>query len=639
MGTHGARAWHGAVLIVIAAAIVLAVSAARASTVGWSQIQAMPPDTLPVTPLEAQNGFGVDTRGEVVTSPTGAAFLYYQDGETPMVAQFNADGTLGTPQAIPGAGDQVIGLHEVHFLPDGDAIFSWELQSGQGYGFADRLADGTWGAPIEAENPVGWGVRSGELLTVGDSGSDLDAVSYTINPDGSFSAPSAPQQIYSGLALGVATVAMDPGDAVASVVFTDRDTDALEEVNRDATGSWIPTPQTIAAAGSGISAVAPDGRALLAWTSTSGSDELLNWDVREPGGVFTTSGSASYANASPYLANFLDVAAGPDGTLALAYTLNVCPSDGNATGSAVEYMVLGPDADTGTPGAVPGSEWTLTGSGGGMSSMLESLGAGDGRAIVGFDTNDSPQNVSCGASDEGESTYTDDSDVSILGGDGAPGLTQLDSFTQQAPVNYPRPGAAGLDIAGNAAVTGGFTQAAVGYATFGTPGSAAGAGTSSTTTTVTTTATTPTTPTPPVTPPTATTGTTTTTTTFSPPPTRPTIIITTVVSSNGEQTITVTNPNAYQTQFQAQLYVSAPGLLTTAVDAARSKKAKAKLVLIGKAAAKAGAHQKVVLKLKLSRAALKALHHRHKLKATLKLTESAAGHPSTVVTRPETLKP
>ena len=102
-------------------------------------------------------------------------------------------------------------------------------------------------------------------------------------------------------------------------------------------------------------------------------------------------------------------------------------------------------------------------------------------------------------------------------------------------------------------------------------------------------------------------------------------------SRSGQQPLSLTNDNGYQVTYDAIFYVhySAP----LAASAARARKPLK--VASGRLTLKA--HKNGKLKLKLTRTALITLRKKHKLKVTLKLTVSANGHISQVVTKTLTL--
>lgn len=112
------------------------------------------------------------------------------------------------------------------------------------------------------------------------------------------------------------------------------------------------------------------------------------------------------------------------------------------------------------------------------------------------------------------------------------------------------------------------------------------------------------------------------------------------VSKPGQQDVGVSNPNLFQTTFNAPVYGTDTGGLVHGVrrQASRRKPAKPKTVLIASARAVVRAHGHALLRLKPSKAALKTLRRAHRLKVTLKLTVSARGHATRTISRTVTLK-
>jgi hypothetical protein len=102
------------------------------------------------------------------------------------------------------------------------------------------------------------------------------------------------------------------------------------------------------------------------------------------------------------------------------------------------------------------------------------------------------------------------------------------------------------------------------------------------------------------------------------------------VNGQGQQTVTITNPN----DFYLNAAVQESGLVTAAADIASVRKPKT--VASGKA--RIAPHKKATVKLKLSKAAQKYLKKHHHLKVVLTITLTATGHKPKLVSKKLTLK-
>ena len=152
----GMRARPVAAIVVAVCGYVVAGGAAQA-TAPATPVWNTPALLLPSGTTIPESGFP-DPNARVVSSPAGATFLYFLQNGYPALAQYNANGTRGTPVPVPASptyggegADQVEALGPIQFLPNGDAIVSWSPAGGQT--FAYRSANGTWGTAMDVINP------------------------------------------------------------------------------------------------------------------------------------------------------------------------------------------------------------------------------------------------------------------------------------------------------------------------------------------------------------------------------------------------------------------------------------------------------------------------------------------------------
>lgn len=493
--------------LVAAIATTLAVVFASSATADgtWSAT-----GTLPA-------GSAATTYAQVLAPPGGGTLLWQWQSNRPVLVPISPAGALGAPQPFPtDASNGATGKPgHAYFLPNGDALLSYEPFNSSALHLVYRFANGTFGPVFRAPStPVlrALAVRSGQVLLVEDSeGANpvLSAHTLSIGADGTLTANADTVAIYrSPLSdtfgthvnyVGAAIGADGSADVVAFVGHTSMPAgNEVVDVQRASDaggGGWSPArslsasvdPEHVAGGGSTFvgsngaptadpMAVAPGGRAILEFTvdpsdpgrnyKTSGTIYAL---VREPGGTF---GAPQLTSATPPnragVASYVQVAAGGDGTLAIASNFMSC-ADSNFTTLSYTPVV----ASVAAPGSglaavpVPGGDSTAQ-----TRVTPTSLGAGAGRAIVGLTTKTNtgaslPLN-GCGSYSTGGQSGTLGDGAVITGG---PDGTDVATFANLPwPEGRPpavRVDAAGLDAAGNAAVAGSLaTSRGIEYAAF-----------------------------------------------------------------------------------------------------------------------------------------------------------------------------
>ncbi len=554
---------------------------------------------------------GSTSSSEVLSSPTGATFLFYLAAGKPTLARFGANGALGSPVTLPPDpvfGATAAGVGPVAFLPNGDAVMSYAPDQGQ-FTLVYRFANGTFGPVLKASNMTSFAARAGEVLAA-YGGTVQD---YSIAADGTIAAKGGPVTLYSGQSLfGESWTALDAG-GTADIVINEDDngpTVGPVEFTRSATGGWSG-PRTLGAQTNGVvGATAPGGRAIIAFQQGDGNttDTKLYYAVRDPGSAYGAPQLVNSLNAAGGALDYDMVAAGGDGTLALAYRAYTCaePNVDDVPSASITAVVVPP---SGNPSSVPiGNSQTTADT----VVTLDSVGAGDGQAIVGMDSINSSAypygTASCTTMPIPDPLMSTTSDfVAITGGSPATFATSGPSTTP-ASVHVD---SVGLDIAGDAVAMGSLSAGGSDqYATYGTPGSATGT-------------TGPTGPTGP----TGSTG----PTGPLPPPNAGPISAPTNVNGQGQQSLSITNPNDYSLTATIQ----ESGLVTAAADIARAGR---KPKTIAGARTKIAPHKKAKITLKLSKAARNYLKKHHRLKATLTIKLTATGHRSRVVTKRLTLR-
>lgn len=360
--------------------------------------------------------------GDLLLSTTGGQIMRYAlQEEIPEIAFFEPDGTLGAPQRVTGSepeGDN----GPVAFLPGGTAVISLMPEASKPLGLTVRSADGAYG-PLFAgdiDKPIkAFAAREGEVLAVrertGSEGKPLiEAVTLAIEAGGKLTETGSPQVIYElpaedtavaffrtvAVALGpdgsadVTMLAENEGRTSGGEVFAHNEVldfhragpgDPWEGGGNLAAG--LPYEATANELQVGV---APGGRAILAFKTSEpvAINSPLRSDsthvyaaLREPNGSFSSPVEVAAPQAPPAgsaLATAL-VAAGADGTLALAYRTETC-------------QTLTPEAAVETYGALvapPGKSLQtlplLGYSTADDTSRITALGAGHGQALVGMD--------------------------------------------------------------------------------------------------------------------------------------------------------------------------------------------------------------------------------------------------------------
>jgi hypothetical protein len=471
-------------VVVVALCATIALAPALAGVA-----EAQPNTWGPATALPAGSVAGSD---QILSSPTGALLRYSLQNGSPSVATFEA-GVLGPETALPGA-DSDGELGQVAFLPDGTAVMSFAPYASDHLDLVVRLPSGQFGPVFEGsfdEPIVGFAGRPGEVLvarlTYGKSPAyrpAIAATSLSIAANGTLTPTGPPTVLYEvppppgpeyGVHFGASAVAMD-ADGQADVVTYSESVEYADEVidvSRDAAGTW-GAPRSLSAALPAAStthglqvAVAPGGRALLDFQTakypplnSGGADQLEDtvWEsLREPGGTFSTPTQVvSLAGKGGVQSREL-VAAGGDGTVALAAGTESCQNFEDASevpSRAVSVLVAAP----GKPLASQAVSILDTAA---AATGLTSLGAGDGQALVGLvdETTTSGTETNFCASitiNEEPKGVIDDRGV-LLGGATSSERTFGSGPFRVGSSNDPnRLGtySSGIDLAGDVAVTG-----------------------------------------------------------------------------------------------------------------------------------------------------------------------------------------
>jgi hypothetical protein len=457
------------------------------------------------------------TYAQVLSPPGGGTLLWQWQNRSPVLVPISPAGALGAPQLFPADASNDASGKPVHayFLPNGDALFSYEPFNSSALHLVYRFASGTFGPVFRAPStPLlrALAVRSGQVLLVEDSeGANpvLSAHTLSIGVDGRLTANADAVPIYRSPGsdtfgthinyVGAAISADGSADVVAFVDHTSMPTGFevidMQRASDALGGGWSPARSLSAAvdpehdagrastfpgASGAVTdpmAVAPGGRAILEFeagtlnagrsVATSGNIYAL---VREPSGTFN---QPQLANATPPdraggTASYVQVAAGGDGTLAIASNFMSC-ADSNFTTLSFTPII----ASVAAPGRelagvpVPGGESTAQ-----TRVSPTSLGAGGGQAIIGLTTQTNtgsslPLN-GCGSYDTSRRSGTLGDGAVITGGSDETVSTTFANLPW--PEGRPpqvRVDAAGLDAAGNAAVAGSLaTSRGIEYAAF-----------------------------------------------------------------------------------------------------------------------------------------------------------------------------
>jgi hypothetical protein len=642
------RAGFRAVVSAAAAAlsVAMAAQASGATTQTWSSVSTIP----------------------AVTGFTGAAVTAGPTGQTLLTAPVQYGGALwpvvtGSPLAttVPYSWYGNTTSQTVRFLPNGDAIVAIYDSSTYDTYFFYRFANGNYGSDIVTVDGVSSYAANSDELLVTSAGNGASVTSYTIGSDGSLTQNGSPIQIFTdGTLFGESWTALDP-NGTAEVLINATDEKAgtpdygdgyMAEVQRSSSGAW-QTPQqlpgTSNADPNGLQvAVSPTGRMIAMWPVDT---EISGWwytlgiyaAVREPGGSFGSPTQLLNESSVPIggtaATTNLRVAAGPDGTLAATVGSETCPNQDLSTDeSSTTAVWIAPPGGSLTSYAVPGT--TLTQS---TYTAVTALGAGDGRAVVGLNTNQvvnatnsssgSPpwNDASCGEQ-EGYPSQTSNSDSAVILGPNLDVSSPAFGSGGQIDTN---PGtsvdvdAAAVDPNGNATVIGDLSSAtAAGFATFGSVGSPytpPASGTTTTTAGGTTTTGSGSTPTP--------SGSSTVTPQIPPKQTPAAIktITPDIVGQNGEQSFGASNSSDALENLSIAEWAYESGLTKSL--------AKSRRVMIATGHLRLKPHKSGTVKLHLSRAARNALSRKGgRLKVTIQITTTAAGHHTTVITRTLTLR-
>jgi hypothetical protein len=346
---------------------------------------------------------------------------YALEEEIPEIAFFEQDGALGMPQRVTGSepeGDN----GPVAFLPDGSAVISFVEEPGKPRSLTVRSPGGAYGNRFEGsldEPIVAFAAREGEVLAVreriGSKSKPLIEVStLAIGGGGTLTESGSAQVLYEMSAEDIyvddfktVAVAMGPDGSADVTALTENEgrtsggdlfahNDVLDFHRAGPGDPWGGEGNLAAGlpyeaeANELQVAVAPGGRALLAFktseptainSSLRSDSSHVYASVREPEGSFS-SPSQVVAPQSPEsgvaLAKML-VAAGADGTLALAYRTETCQTITPEAAVETYGALVAP------PGKPLGSLPLLGYSNADDTSRITALGAGHGQALVGMD--------------------------------------------------------------------------------------------------------------------------------------------------------------------------------------------------------------------------------------------------------------
>jgi hypothetical protein len=477
------------------------------------------PDTWgPVTSLPTESSPASD---QIVSSPTGSLIRYSVQSGWPSVAFFEPDGKLGSEQIVTGSSDEGV-PGPVTFLPDGAAVISYERFSSAPLALTMRLPNGDYGpryeVPSGSPGIVAFAASEGEVLLVRETTGttnfkpeivvsslaiDGDELKETGSPTPVYELPAADTAVAIIRSVGVA---LDADGQADLVILTEAesygaDPDAHNEVldfSRNAKGVWggarslsAGLPEEEHANGMQV-AVAPGGRALLAFQTgryppinSGGADQLethIFASLREPDGTFATPTQVSSLAGNGGVEYKARVAAGGDGTLALAVHGFSCQNfeDGSEVpDQTLNVLVAAP----GKPLASDGISILDTAS---SFSVLTALGAGDGQALVGVQdqiTTSGTDTNYCAAITIDEDPSGEVDDRGVLVGGQTPGKTFGGIPFHFGTASTLAVNAAGIDLAGDAVVTGSLaTNAGAEYDYYTGPLSNSGNGESTGTT-------------------------------------------------------------------------------------------------------------------------------------------------------------
>jgi hypothetical protein len=270
------------------------------------------------------------TSGTATASPDprGGALLYQTNGGYPSVTHISAGGKLGSPVVVPSAGTTCTNygnLGPISVISNGNAIVVWySIGQFDTYScMAEYFADGTFGPPTFVSDGIGTvSAQPDEVLTAA-GGTVLD---WTIETKGAIVAKGLPVALVSDPVAGSAGLALDPDGsaAMATIVYLDDYSySQIWTATRSTSGTWGTAAEMPSSNDDAVAikmATAPDGRAIVTWQdwSTNGLTDVTYAAVRKPGAPFTSATEID-SLASQYLTDaYTSVAAGADGTLAVA---------------------------------------------------------------------------------------------------------------------------------------------------------------------------------------------------------------------------------------------------------------------------------------------------------------------------------
>jgi hypothetical protein len=336
------------------------------------------------------------------SDPLGGSLLYATNSGYPSITPVAADGSLGRSVVVPNDGP-TCGSYgtpgPVAMISNGNAIVTWySIGEFATYScMAEYFVNGTFGPATFVSDGIGTlSAQPDEVLTSA-GGTVLD---WTIDSKGTIAAKGSPVNLVPDPVAGSAGIALDPdGSAVmaAIVYLDDYSYSEIWTATRSASGTWATAAEMAASNDDAVGiqmAAAPDGRAIVAWQdwSTNGSSDTTYAAVRQPDKAFT-SATAINSLTSAYLTDaYTSVAAGADGTLAVA-AIGITYTDSYSftTSSSVD-LVAPADSALGAPtglasfsGHLDQTESAVGSTGfvvAGYASGL-ALGAGDDAVLVG----------------------------------------------------------------------------------------------------------------------------------------------------------------------------------------------------------------------------------------------------------------
>jgi hypothetical protein len=399
-------------LVVLIGVAAQAPAALAATPNTWGAPTALPTGSLRNTD---------EPNGDLLLGTTDDRLMRYSLQETiPETAFFEPDGVLGPSQRVTGAEPEG-GNGPVAFLPGGAAVVSLAPEAGRPLSLTVRSASGAYGPlfagtsskPIEAV-----AAREGEVLLarerIGSSSRPLiEVATLSLDSSGTL-AETGSQVIYEmpaediyvdffktvGLALGpdgsadLVMLTENEGRTAGNVLFARND---VFDFHRAAPGDpWVGGANLAAGLPDETEAqelqfaAAPGGRAIFAFktsepipisSSLRPDESHLYAAVREPEGTFSGL-EPIVAPTSPEAGSALVrtmAAAGPDGTLALAYRTETCQSITPVTPTETYGVEVAPPGGGLSAFSFAGDDTADA------TSRITALGAGHGQALIGVD--------------------------------------------------------------------------------------------------------------------------------------------------------------------------------------------------------------------------------------------------------------